>query len=62
MGLNGISNFFFWSFALSSKDANSRGKNGDMATYFGSNFDVLLTVKLSIILVINQFNAQNLVL
>jgi len=27
-----------------------------------SNFDVLLTVHLSIILVINQFNAQNVVL
>jgi len=29
------------------------------STYF---FDVLLTVHLSVILVINQFNAQNLVL
>ena len=28
----------------------------------GETFDVLLTVRLSVILVINQFNAQNLVL
>jgi len=33
-----------------------------MTQRFGTNFDVLLTMHLSIVLVINQPNAQNLVL
>jgi len=43
----------------------SSGRAGDLICRTNmhlSNFDVLLTVHLSIILVINQLNAQNLVL
>ena len=39
-----------------------KNKNVLLFNLLATNFDVLLTVRLSIILVINQLNAQNLVL
>jgi len=41
---------------------HARVAGGNKSVEHFTNFDVLLTVHLSIILVINQLNAQNLVL